>query len=131
MIKLNKVVPFKIKKIQTDNGSEFEEYFSDYLKDNNIQHFHNYPRYPRGNAYIERFNRTIREQYVNMNMDWIDDTQVFNKKLMKYLLWYNSKRPHRGIKYMTPLDYIAKSFTDNPKKSNMLRYLTELCQVKI
>lgn len=124
MNKLTKVSPFKINKIQTDNGSEFEGYFADYLKTNEIEHFHNYPRYPRGNAYIERFNRTIREQYVNMNMDWIDDTKEFNKKLMEYLLWYNSKRPHKGIGYMAPLDYIANEITNNPKKSNMLRYLT-------
>jgi putative transposase len=126
MSKLNKVVPFKINKIQTDNGSEFEGYFANYLKANEIEHFHNYPRYPRGNAYIERFNRTIRQQYVNTNMDWIDDTKEFNKKLMEYLLWYNSKRPHKGIGYMTPLDYIANEITNNPEKSNMLRYLTNL-----
>jgi hypothetical protein len=115
---------FKITKIQTDNGSEFAGYFSNYLKNNEIEHFHNYPGYPRGNAYIERFNRTIRQQYVNANMDWIDDTQEFNKKLMNYLLWYNSKRPHRGIGYMTPLDYVANEMSNDPKKSNMLRDYT-------
>jgi putative transposase len=124
MNKLTKVVPFKIRKIQTDNGCEFAGYFSDYLKDKGIEHFHNWPRYPRGNAYIERFNRTIRQQYVNTNMDWIDDTKEFNRKLMNYLLWYNSRRPHKGLNYMTPLDYVAKEISDNPKKSSMLRYLT-------
>jgi transposase len=42
MKRLIDVVPFAIKRVQTDNGLEFEKYFRDYLKTKNITHFHNY-----------------------------------------------------------------------------------------
>jgi hypothetical protein len=44
--------------------SKIDGYASDYLKENNLTHFWNYPRSPKSNAYIERFNRTIKEQFV-------------------------------------------------------------------
>ncbi|MDR3256811.1 MAG: integrase core domain-containing protein [Endomicrobium sp.] len=50
--------------METRNGSEFDGQARDYLKENNLTHFWNYPRSPKSNAYIERFNRTIKEQFV-------------------------------------------------------------------
>jgi transposase InsO family protein len=47
--------------IQTDNGGEFEKYFAKYIRDKNIIHYYNYPRHPKSNGYIERFNRILQE----------------------------------------------------------------------
>jgi transposase InsO family protein len=63
--KLKEVAPFEIKRIQTDNGSEFEKYFRAYIEKENITHFHNYPHHPQSNAHIERFNRTLQEEFIN------------------------------------------------------------------
>ncbi|MDR0645850.1 MAG: DDE-type integrase/transposase/recombinase [Elusimicrobiota bacterium] len=59
MQKLQMTATFKINRVQTDNGKEFEKHFHDCLKDNNLIHYHNYPKCPKSNAYVERFNRTL------------------------------------------------------------------------
>jgi transposase InsO family protein len=108
--KLQDVAPFKITHIQTDNGLEFEKYFREYLEEEKIVHFHNYPRCPKMNAMIERFNRTIQEQYVNWNlMSLKDDLPTFNKNLMEWLLWYDTKRPHESLGLVSPLKYIVST----------------------
>jgi len=81
--KLSKVAPFEIKRIQTDNGSEFEKYFRDYIEKEKIVHFHNYLRHPQANAYIERFNRTLQEEFINYHQsDLAYDLNQFNHKLI-------------------------------------------------
>ena len=108
--KLREVAPFEITHIQTDNGLEFEKYFREYLEEEKIIHFHNYPACPKMNAYIERFNRTIQEQYINWNlMSLKDDIPTFNKNLMEWLLWYDTKRPHESLGLVSPLKYIVST----------------------
>lgn len=116
--KLREVAPFEITHIQTDNGLEFEKHFRDYLEEEKIIHFHNYPACPKMNAYIERFNRTIQEQYVNWNlMSLKDDITTFNKNLMEWLLWYDTKRPHESLGMVSPLRYIVSTLPTD--KSHM------------
>jgi len=69
MKKLEEVCPFKIKRVQTDNGGEFEKFFRRYLEKSNITQFFNYPRRPQSNAYVERFNRTVKEQFVEFYLN--------------------------------------------------------------
>ncbi len=116
--KLRDVAPFDITHVQTDNGLEFEKYFREYLEEEKIIHFHNYPRCPKMNAYIERFNRTIQEQFINWNlMSLRDDIPTFNKNLMDWLLWYDTKRPHESLGMVSPLRYIVSTLPT--EKSHM------------
>ena len=128
MIKFQEVAPFIIKRIQTDNGKEFHKYFREYIKKQNIIHFFNYPRCPKMNKYIERFNRTIQDQYVSWHMNDLYEPQEFNPKLMKYLIWYNTEKPHRSLNKLSPLRYYLNNYINNIKKSNMLWTLTSSCQ---
>ena len=123
MQKLITIAPFNIKRVQTDNGLEFEHLFRDFLQRSKIVHFHNYPRNPQANAYVERFNRTIQEQFVWANECDIEDLNIFNISLMRYLLWYNTERRHQTIKAV-PLDYFIDSCFLNKQKSSMLRDCT-------
>jgi len=122
--KFIQVAPFSIKHIQTDNGSEFARHFHHYCQENGLTHFFNYPRHPQSNGHLERFNRTIQDQCVNLYIDYIDEPAAFNQKLMEYLIWYNTEKPHRGIGNLPPLRYYLDRFIANPKKSNMLWTLT-------
>jgi len=121
--KFVKVAPFITRRVQTDNGSEFAKYFDQSCQERGLTHFFNYPRHPESNCYLERFNRTIQEQFVNWHVDYLDDPAVFNQKMMDYLIWYNTEKPHRGIGNLPPLRYYLDKFTA-PKKSNMLWTLT-------
>ena len=116
MQKIKEVFPFEIKRVQTDNGSEFEKHFREYVRAEGIVQFFNYPKRPMSNAHVERFNRTVKEQFVNYNTEIFEDIDEFNSKLVDYLLWYNTEKPHRGINGLTPMDFLVKNFV---KKSNM------------
>jgi len=58
-------------------------------------------------------------------MDELDELDNFNRKLMDYLVWYNTEKPHRGLGRLPPLRYYLDNFITNPKKSNMLWTLTQ------
>ena len=122
--KFRDVAPFCLKRVQTDNGSEFHEHFRDYLEKENIIHFFNYPRSPKSNAYIERFNRTIQEQYISWHLDEMEDLSQFNQGLMGYLVWYNTRKVHKSLGNVPPLKYFLDNYITNQEKSNMLWTLT-------
>lgn len=112
MTKLETVAPFKITHVQTDNGLEFERYFREYLAKKGIIHFHNYPKSPKMNAYVERFNRTIQEEFANRYLlEFRDNLDGFNKRLIDWLLWYNTDRPHWSLGLISPMQYLVNQLT--------------------
>ena len=64
----------------------------------------NYKGQPYKNGHIEKYNRTIQEEFIDENEILLDDPLLFNPKLMNYLLWYNTKRPHWSLKLKSPVD---------------------------
>ncbi len=114
-----KVSPIPTTHIQTDNGSEFANHFEILLEKKGIVHFHTYPRSPKMNAEIERFNQTLLEAFINQNrMLLAYDIEAFNKKLMEWVLWYNTRRPHWTLGLISPLKYIVSTLT--AQESHML-----------
>jgi len=99
----------KVTDIQTDNGHEFLGEFDQYLQQNNINHHFIYPRSPRINGYIERFNRTIQDEFLTRSDDlFIGDLVQFEERLNHYLFWYNTKRPHQSLKLLSPTQYLQQ-----------------------
>jgi transposase InsO family protein len=106
------VCPFEIDELQTDNGSEFALNFEQACASLGLTHFHTYPRSPKMNPFVERFNRTISEDFIMLNRPLLrDDVHAFNTKLVDWLLWYNTKRPHESIGMLSPLRYIVSTLT--------------------
>ena len=113
--KLEKVFPYKIKAVQTDNGSEFHKYFMQYLEKQKITHYWNYKGQPYKNGHIEKFNRTIQEEFIDQNEIWFDNVDEFNEKMLEWILWYNTKRYHWSLNLTSPVDYLL----NNNMVSNM------------
>jgi len=107
--KLQVVFPYQIKAVQTDNGSEFHKYFRDYLKEQNIIHYWNYPGRPYRQGHVEKYNRTIQEEFIDQNEILLENPDEFNKKLMDWLLWYNTDRFHWGLDLTSPVDYLLNN----------------------
>ncbi len=103
--KLQLVYPFNLHTIQTDNGLEFLGDFDKYLKKRQIKHLFIYPRCPRINGVVERFNRTLREDFLNRHLHLVRRPKLFHRKLMDYLLFFNTKRPHQSLGQKSPLGY--------------------------
>lgn len=100
------ISPHKIHTVQTDNGSEFMKMFHRYLEEKKLKHVFIYPNSPKINGVVERFNRTIQEEFINRSPDFGIDQQRFNTKLSNYLNWYNTKRPHSALGYQSPTQFI-------------------------
>lgn len=121
MQKLLYIAPFPIKRIQTDNGSEFEKYFRKFIQKQGIVHFHNYPHRPKSNCYIESFNGVIKKQYISWNIQELTyEIEYFNKNLMDYLVWYNTEKAHRRLNKVPPLKYYLDNYITKPQQSDML-----------
>lgn len=112
------VAPIQLSHVQTDNGSEFQRHFEVLLKREGITHFHSYPRCPKMQSEVERFNRTISEAFIQKNRHLLAyDLEEFNRQLMEWLLWYNTRRPHWSLELKPPLRYICDQLTE--KQSQM------------
>lgn len=92
--------------VQTDNGSEFLKTFHQYLEEQNIKHIFIYPNSPKLNGVVERFNRTVQEEFINRSDELYYDQEKFKLKLNKYLYWYNYKRPHSSLGYQSPVQFM-------------------------
>ncbi len=102
------VYPGEIRVWQSDNGSEHLGEFHAELKKDGIPHLFSYPRCPKINAYIERYNRTIQEEFVDTHLDIIGDPHLLHEALAEYLIFYNTKRVHKSLHNVTPVDYLIK-----------------------
>lgn len=89
-----------------DNGTEFEKDFITACNELSLPQWYSRVRTPKDNAVLERFNRTIQEEFVDMTETPIEDIQPFNVALTEWLVEYNSVRPHQALDYLTPLEYI-------------------------
>lgn len=101
--KAQKYFDFRTKVIQTDNGPEFQKFFSDFLTRSKIMHRYIHPRSPNENGHIERFNRTIQEEMPKHEL-----CILFPEDLRTYLKHYNEKRMHMGIEYKTPQQMVTR-----------------------
>lgn len=96
---------YQARVVQTDNGSEFLGEFHQHLENCKITHNFIYPRSPKINGYVERFNRTFKEEFLYTQELDIEE-EKFNQKLQNYLIWYNTKRPHQSLNMKSPVQYM-------------------------
>ena len=89
-----------------DNGSEFKKDFETACKELSLPQWYSRPHTPKDNPVLERFNRTIQEEFVDIIDIGLEEILPFNEKLTDWLIEYNSIRPHETLDYLTPLEYI-------------------------
>jgi len=87
--------------LQSDNGPEFSQNFTERIK---IIHRHSRVRRPNDNAHLERFNRTIQQEFLSKMPV---DVSTINKHLPEYLKFYNKERLHLGIGLKTPQEILS------------------------
>jgi len=110
-----------IQAVNTDNGSEFMAEYEKACVSMEIKHFYTYPRTPKMNPFVERFNRTIQEEAKFPLFEESFDT--WNNFISHYIMLYNFFRPHYSLDYKTPVDVFLQS-----KQSNMLWTHTNYCE---
>lgn len=100
-------VDYPIHTIQSDNGSEFEAIFRQTLKQLHIAQLNSYPRTPKTQGYVERFNWTLQDECLAYHIDMVlEDKTLLDQKVNQWLEWYNTKRPHQSLNYQTPIQAV-------------------------
>ena len=93
-----------------DNGSEFQGNFERACQLLGILQIYSRPHTPKDNPALERFNKTIQEEWLDFSEVGLDDILKANLDLTTWLVKYNSYRPHESLANLTPLEYAAKNF---------------------
>lgn len=98
---------FKIKVIQTDNGSEFLKEFDQFCKKIELPHYFIYPRHPKQNSYVEiSHGADKREFYQQGNV--CSDIEIMRTRIKEWQNVWNNIRPHQALNYLTPRTYYEK-----------------------
>ena len=70
-----------IQVVQSDNGSEFLGEFEAYLRNRQLKQVFSYPRCPKINGCIERYQRTLQEEFVDVHEDLFFDLPRLHRQL--------------------------------------------------
>ncbi len=97
--------------IRVDNGPEFlSDDFRRWCRDNGVVIQYIQPGKPNQNAYIERFNRTYRNEVLNLYLfRSLDEVREITGR---WLMEYNDLRPHDALGGLPPSLY-AKQVAGN------------------
>ncbi len=111
LFNLIKRVPFQVKAIQVDGGSEFMAEFEQACEELQIRLFVLPPRSPKLNGRVERAHRTHLDEFYAVH-EPNGDLQDLNKDLRKWEWVYNNIRPHRALDNLSPRRYIERYHPD-------------------
>jgi transposase InsO family protein len=126
----NDVLPFYkskglvIKAVLTDNGREFcgkdTHPYEIYLALNDIEHRTTKVRKPQTNGFVERFNRTVLEEFFRsaFRTKLYESVKALQEDLDRWLVHYNTERPHQGYRNMgrRPIETIVLFCSKSARK---------------
>lgn len=91
-------------RIRVDNGPEFlAESFVTWAKVRGIEIVYIQPGKPNQNAFIERFNRSMREEVLDLYL--FNDLDEVREVLHHWRIAYNERRPHDALGDLPPAVY--------------------------
>jgi putative transposase len=92
--------------IRCDNGPEYlSEAIRDWARSQDIRLEHIQPGKPQQNAYVERYNRTVRYDWLNQTL--FDSIAEVQESATRWLWTYNHERPNMAIGGITPIQKLA------------------------
>ena len=106
-------MPFPVRAIQVDGGSEFQAGFEQACQERNIRLFVLPPRSPKLNGCVERAQRTHTEEFYEVNNFPLEIAPP-NQKLRHWELTYNTIRPHQALGYLTPRAFCQLWMLNHP-----------------
>jgi len=102
---LEQRMPFKVKALQVDGGSEFYSEFEEECERRKLRLFILPPKSPKLNGCVERAHRTHTEEFYEVyQVPW--NVTELNPELRRWENIYNCIRPHQALNYKTPLQFL-------------------------
>ena len=113
-------MPFTIKAIRTDCGSEFGKEFTEHLAKLGIAHRRNPPYTPQHNGKIERYHRTFKEREA-YSWPFHSTLDELNYRLRLWLYEYNFRKKHSGLEMhrLTPAQKILHASFYKPMQPHL------------
>ena len=98
--------------IRSDNGPEFlSHHYQQWAQKHDIKLLYIQPGNPQQNAYIERFNRTMRYELLNQTLfESLEHAQI---EATQWLWCYNNNRPHMSLGGFTPAQTRMMALTNS------------------
>ncbi|MEM3493909.1 MAG: integrase core domain-containing protein [Thermoplasmata archaeon] len=102
----------KPRQVLTDHGTQFfsnkggASLFDAFCRKNGIEHILAGVRKPTTIGKVERWHRTVEEELLSK----CSDIKEFSERLLDYIEWYNTERPHWGIELRTPAEVYFADF---------------------
>lgn len=130
----DRVLPFyedhglKVGAVLTDNGTEFKgregsHPYELFLELNDIEHRYCKVGTPRTNGFVERFNRTVLDEFFRLafRKKFFASVEELQMDLDDWLSFYNKERPHRGYRNMgrRPVETFEEGKKLIPKKGKI------------
>lgn len=126
----NNALPFyerlglRVIAVITDNGREFcgkeTHPFELYLSLNDVEHRRTRVRHPQTNGFVERFNRTVLDEFFStaFRTKFYESVESLQVDLDQWLIHYNTVRPHQGYRNMgrRPMDTVQLFAKHSAKK---------------
>lgn len=122
-------VPYRLHTILTDNGIQFADLpknrngwtaryrvhrFDQICRAHGIEHRLTRPNHPWTNGQVERMNRTIKDATVKRYH--YDSHDQLRRHLQLFIDAYNHARRLKTLRGLTPYEYIARIWTEQPQR---------------
>ena len=96
------------KTIRLDNGPEFiSKAMEKWAGENGVRLNFINPGKPMENAYVESFNGRLRDECLNVN--YFSTKKQAIEEIERWRIYYNTKRPHGSLGYLTPNKFAKKA----------------------
>jgi transposase InsO family protein len=100
-------MPFQVRAIQVDGGSEFQAAFETECQRRGLRLFVLPPRSPKLNGSVERAQRTHTEEFYEVT-NFPLEVAALNQELLAWEHTYNTIRPHQALAYLTPHQFVTQ-----------------------
>ncbi len=100
-------MPFTVRAIQVDGGSEFMADFEMECQRLGVKLFVLPPHSPKLNGHVERAHRTHTEEFYEVT-DSGFEIEELNQALFEWEKVYNTVRPHQSLGYLTPQKFLER-----------------------
>jgi putative transposase len=110
VLTLSEIISWRGKptEIRCDNGPEFLSHsFVDYCNEVGINIKYIQPGKPTQNAYIERFNRSYREDILDAYL--FNSLHHLRALSQEWMEEYNQHHPHQSLNNLSPIKYLEKN----------------------
>lgn len=107
-------MPFALRAIQVDGGSEFMADFEAECAQRRIALFVLPPRSPKLNGHVERANGTHTAEFWEVT-DAEPEYEPLRAAMLAWETCYNTVRPHQALGYLTPAEWLARHGIPTPQ----------------